>query len=132
MIGKTDKSVSGADEGETRQSSSKPGRAATQHVVTPSHDAGVNLTGTWSPNDGGTYTIRQSGSKVSWEAVGSIFSNTFHGTIRGGVIEGNFSDHPPGMTKNSGPLRIRIVGSNRMEKIEAGSFSLYGGSVWTR
>jgi hypothetical protein len=131
-IGKTDKSISGTDEGESRQSSPGPGRRTATQRVTRSHDAAVNLTGTWSANDGGTYTIRQSGSKVSWESVGTLFSNTFNGVIRDGVIDGKFVDHPPGMMRNSGPLKLRIVDANRMEKIEAGSFSAYGGTIWTR
>jgi hypothetical protein len=132
-IGKTDKSVSGTEEGESRQPSRKPGRRTTgQEVVARPHDVAVNLTGTWSANDGGTYTIRQSGSNVSWEGASIVFSNTFNGVIRDGVIDGKWVDHPPGLTRNSGQLKVRIVDANRIEKIEAGSSSLYGGSVWTR
>jgi hypothetical protein len=97
-IGKTDKSVSGAEEGDSRQSSPKPRRhTAGQGVAPRSHDAAINLTGTWSGDDGGIYTIRQSGSKVSWEGVGTVYTHTFNGVTRDGAIDGRWVDHPPGM-----------------------------------
>jgi hypothetical protein len=131
-IGKRDKSVSGTDEGEAQQSSRKPGRrTATQRAVTRSNDAATNLTGRWSGDDGGSYTVRQSGSKVSWEYVGTFATNTFNGVMRDDIIEGKWVDHPPGILRNSGDLKIRIDGSNRMEKVSS-SPPNYGTSVWTR
>jgi hypothetical protein len=59
-IGKTDKSASGGENSEPRQR---------KHGMVRPHDVAVNLTGKWSCDDGGTYTIRQSGSKVSCEGV---------------------------------------------------------------
>jgi hypothetical protein len=127
-IGKTGKSVSGTDEEEAQQPSPKPERRT---ATTRSHDTAINLTGRWSGDDGGTYTIRQSGSKVSWEYVGALATNTFNGVIRDGVIEGRWVDHPPGILRYSGVLNTRIVDANRMEKVSS-SPPNYGTSVWTR
>jgi len=132
-IGKTDKSVSGSEEeaGGPR-SSPKPGQS--RQVTARSRDVAINLAGRWSCNDGGTYTIRQSGSKVSWEGVsgdgGKTWTHSFRGVIQNNIIEGSFADHPPGVVRGSGPLKIRIVDANRMEMLRAGA--PFGGSAWTR
>jgi Caspase domain len=94
----------------------------------------TNLTGRWSANDGGTYMIRQSGTRVSWEGVsadyGRTWTHTFNGVIRDNVIVGSFFDHPPGKVRNSGDLKIRIVDANRLEMVvRSGPFR---GSVWIR
>jgi hypothetical protein len=120
-VGKTDKSASGGENSEPQ-----PRRRG---VVRP-HDVAVNLTGEWSCDDGGTYTIRQSGSKVSWEGVGILFTHTFNGVIKNNIIDGKFFDHPPGVNRLSGELKVRIIDANRMEKVEA--CCNFGGSVWTR
>ena len=124
-IGKTDKSLSGGENSKPR-----PGR---REVAQPQGVA-INLTGKWSSNDGGTYTIRQSGTKISWEGVsgdgGSSWTHTFNGVIQNNIIGGKFFDHPPGSIRQSGELKIRIVDANRLEKLEASV--RFGGSVWTR
>ena len=124
-IGKTDKSLSGGE-------NSKP-RLGRCEVAQPQGVA-INLTGKWSCNDGGTYTIRQSGTKISWEGVsgdgGSSWTHTFNGVIQNNIIGGKFFDHPPGSIRQSGELKIRIVDANRLEKLEASV--PFGGSVWTR
>jgi hypothetical protein len=94
----------------------------------------LDLTGEWLGNDGGTYTIKQTGMQISWEGVsrdqGKSWSHTFNGSIKDNLIAGRFFDHPPGRTKNSGDLKIRIVGANRLEMaVPSGNFS---GSVWVR
>jgi hypothetical protein len=132
-IGKTDKSVSGSEEeaGGPRPSP-KPGQS--RPVTARSRNVAINLAGRWSCNDGGTYTIRQSGSKLSWEGVsgdgGKSWSHSFRGVIQNNIIEGNFTDHPPGAMRGSGPLKIKVVDANRMEMLRAGT--LFGGSAWTR
>jgi caspase domain-containing protein len=94
----------------------------------------ANLTGTWSANDGGTYTIKQLGTQVSWEGVsadgGKRWSHTFNGEIRDNLIVGRFFDHPPGLVRNAGDLKIKIVDANRLEMVVAGT--RFGGSVWIR
>jgi len=96
--------------------------------------AAIDLTGIWSANDGGTYTIRQSGTQVTWEGAsrdnGMTWSHTFNGVIHDDVIVGKFFDHPPGRIRNSGELTIRIVDANRLNMIVAGGH--FGGSVWVR
>jgi hypothetical protein len=104
-------------------------------VVTPPPVAPVNLTGTWAANDGGTYTIRQTGSEITWEGVsrdgGRTWSHTFNGVIRNNnTIVGRFFDHPPGRVRNAGELTLTIVDANRLEMlVPSGHF---GGSVWIR
>ena len=96
--------------------------------------AATNLTGIWSANDGGTYTIKQSGTQITWEGIsadgGNRWSHTFNGEIHDSIITGKFFDHPPGAIRNSGDLKIRIVDANRLEMVVAGGH--FGGSVWTR
>jgi Caspase domain/PAN domain len=94
----------------------------------------IDLTGTWSANDGGTYTIGQSGKQVRWEGVsadhGRTWSHTFKGIIQDNLIVGKFFDHPPGRIRQSGYLTIRIVTANRLEMAVSGGN--FGGSVWNR
>jgi hypothetical protein len=96
--------------------------------------APLDLTGEWLANDGGTYTIKQSGTQLSWEGVsrdqGKSWSHTFNGDIKDNFIVGRFFDHPPGRAKSSGNLKIRIVDANRLEMVvPSGNF---GGSLWVR
>jgi Caspase domain len=96
--------------------------------------APLDLTGEWLANDGGTYTIRQTGTRISWEGVsrdqGKSWSHTFNGDIKDNFIVGRFFDHPPGRAKSSGDLKIRIVDANRLEMaVPSGNF---GGSLWVR
>jgi hypothetical protein len=93
------------------------------------------LSGTWNANDNGTYVITQNEQTVTWEGKssdnGQTWSHTFTGTMRANVIEGFFRDHPPGRFRNEGPLSIRIVDQNRLEKVP-GTGGNFGGSVWSR
>jgi len=94
-----------------------------------------HLSGTWTANDNGTYVITQNEQTVTWEGKssdnGQTWSHTFTGTMRANVIEGFFRDHPPGRFRNEGPLSIRIVDQNRLEKVP-GTGGNFGGSVWSR
>jgi Caspase domain len=103
-------------------------------VVTPPAVASINLTGTWAANDGGTYTIRQTGSDITWEGVsrdgGRTWSHTFNGVIRNNTIVGRFFDHPPGRIRNAGELTLRIVDADRFEMLVPNGH--FGGSVWIR
>jgi hypothetical protein len=103
-------------------------------VVTPPSVSPINLTGVWEANDGGTYTITQTGAEITWEGVsrdgGRTWSHTFNGVIRNNTIVGRFFDHPPGRVRNAGELTLRIVDANRLEMlVPSGHF---GGSVWIR
>jgi formylglycine-generating enzyme required for sulfatase activity/DNA-binding winged helix-turn-helix (wHTH) protein len=94
----------------------------------------INLTGAWLADDGGTYTILQSGGNVSWEGVsgdnGQAWTHTFNGVIRDDVIVGKYFDHPPGKSNYSGDLMIRVVDGNRMEKVMASG--PFRGRTWIR
>jgi DNA-binding winged helix-turn-helix (wHTH) protein len=102
-------------------------------TVKPGREPQFDLSGVWQGNDGGIYTIRQSGPQVTWEAAsddGVSWAHTFRGEIHGRTVVGRFFDHPPGLTYNAGSLTVEIIDNNRFEKIEAGS--PFTGSVWTR
>jgi hypothetical protein len=92
----------------------------------------INLNGTWSCNDGGTYTIHQEGRKVSW--IGGrppVFRNSFDGSITDeGYIEGSFQDLPGYRDYNSGPLTLRIEGPNRLVRVS--ERTKFGGTIWTK
>jgi len=96
----------------------------------------ANLTGQWSCNDGGTYYLRQIGSRLHWYGeVGTgaqpAWTNVFNGSIRDGRITGQWADVPKGRSSGSGKLVLEI--NNRgtvlrsMEK--TGGFK---GSRWVR
>jgi hypothetical protein len=83
-------------------------------VAAPTAPAGAaKLTGIWSAADGG-----------------KRWSHTFNGEIRDNLIVGRFFDHPPGLARNAGDLKIKIVDANRLEMVVAGT--RFGGSVWIR
>lgn len=94
-----------------------------------------DLSGVWQGNDGGIYTIHQSGANVTWEGVsgdgGVDWTHTFRGEIHGKRVAGRLFDHPPGRTRNAGSLTLEIVDNNRFEKVAAGGFSGRN-TVWTR
>ncbi len=95
---------------------------------------GLDLTGVWDCDDGGTYYLRQSGDTLWWFGEPSYepggWSNVATGTISGYIIDLNWSDVPKGSTTNGGYLVLNILSNDRLEASEkTGGF---GGSVWTR
>ncbi len=94
-----------------------------------------DLTGRWSCNDGGTYYLRQTGSRVHWygEAADAqpAWSNVFSGRIYETRIKGNWADVPKGRTKGSGDLELMIENNgNALRAVnKTGGFP---GSRWTR
>jgi DNA-binding winged helix-turn-helix (wHTH) protein len=103
-------------------------------AVKPSPQPQFDLSGVWNGNDGGVYTIAQSGKEVNWEGAsgdgGVEWTHTFRGEIQGKTVVGRFFDHPPGRSIHAGTLTVEIVDSNRFEKVAAGA--IFIGSVWTR
>jgi len=103
----------------------------------------VNLSGTWTANDGGTYWVRQIGSCLWWTGfsgpvntvtMGRTFANAFLGTVTSKFVSGSWADVPRGGTTGSGTLILgfSVSGtSGRLYKI-SGTGSAFGGSVWTR
>ncbi len=94
-----------------------------------------DLTGRWSCNDGGTYYLRQTGSRVFWygEAADAqpAWSNVFSGRIQGTRITGNWADVPKGPTKGAGNLELVLEkdGNELRAVTKTGGFA---GSRWTR
>ena len=97
--------------------------------------AGGDLTGRWSGNDGGTYYLRQTGSRVHWYGEASdaqpAWSNVFTGRIHGTRIKGNWADVPKGRTKGAGDLELVLEKDGNELRVvsKTGGFA---GSRWTR
>jgi uncharacterized membrane protein len=94
-----------------------------------------DISGVWHCDDGGTYTVEQSGLEITWEGVspdgGKRWTHTFNGALRGDYIAGKYSNHPPGASRGSGDLSILIVDGGRFERVQ-GTGGNFGGNVWTR
>jgi uncharacterized membrane protein len=94
----------------------------------------VDLSGVWYANDG-TYTLKQSGLRISWEGVssdgGKAWTHTFNGDLQHDLIVGKYLNHPPGAARGGGVLSVRVINGNRLEKA-VGSDSGFGGNLWTR
>lgn len=94
-----------------------------------------DLTGRWSCNDGGTYYVRQTGSRVNWYGESApnqpAWSNVYSGRIRNSHIRGDWTDVPKGRTKGSGALDLVIEkdGTRLRAVKKSGGF---GGSRWVR
>jgi hypothetical protein len=102
---------------------------------------GFDLTGIWRANDGGTYWIRQIGSRVWWAgfsgsptttSMGLSFSNVFLGTLSttGSSIKGSWADVPRGATTGSGSLTLSIKSVNTFVRSYASGG--FGASIWRR
>lgn len=92
--------------------------------------AAINLNGQWRANDGGTYSIRQSGNSISWQGSGGNFRNTFNGQINGNLITGYWQDTASSQTQNSGQLSLRVENGNRLVRVShTGAFT---GSIWEK
>jgi len=95
---------------------------------------GLDLTGVWDCDDGGTYYLRQSADKLWWFGEPSYepggWSNVAFGIINKDIINLDWSDVPKGRTMNGGYLVVKIQSKDRLEATEkTGGF---GGSVWKR
>jgi hypothetical protein len=90
------------------------------------------LTGVWKANDGGTYQIRQEGTKVWWYGRspnnGRDWQNVFYGTVTNNQLAGEWADLPPGGAQSGGSLQLQIDGGRLTKVLETGGF---GGSEWT-
>jgi hypothetical protein len=100
--------------------------------------APTTLTGVWHANDGGTYTVQESGKYISWRGKsrdnGKTWNHIFRGTRSGNIITGTWADQPSGQIHSKGMLKLEvklsssgksIVGFNRLQA--TGGF---GGSRW--
>ena len=89
-----------------------------------------NLTGTWKGNNAGSYTIRQTGSIVSWNGRGGNFRNMFIGQRQGNTVSGYWQDTAGSQTQNSGRLTFKIV--NGSELVRISHTGALGNSRWNR
>jgi hypothetical protein len=95
----------------------------------------ADLSGTWRGNDGGTYYLRQDGSKLYWYGERGdedpVWSNVFVGKVARGTVTGNWMDVPKGRARNEGELALKITNSGNTLKAtrKTGGF---GGSTWNR
>ncbi|MGY3603518.1 MULTISPECIES: hypothetical protein [unclassified Bradyrhizobium] len=69
-----------------------------------------SMKGIWKGNDTGTYFVAQRGNTVWWfgQSKERNFANVFRATLRGDIIDGEFSDVAGGFNF-AGPLRLQIV-----------------------
>jgi hypothetical protein len=102
----------------------------------------LNLTGTWTANDGGVYSVRQAGKQIWWVGLsvqtpagvgdlhrGLAFTNVFHGQLSGTTISGEWADVPRGRTLNAGTLTLTVSNTQITRQAQTGGF---GASVWSR
>jgi hypothetical protein len=101
----------------------------------------VDLTGEWRANDGGTYWIRQIGTRVWWTGfsgsantttMGLSFSNVFYGRISGSTIIGSWADVPRGATRSNGTLTLLIRGTANPILVRTDATGGFGASIWRR
>jgi hypothetical protein len=92
----------------------------------------IDLSGTWSCDDGASYTIQQEGHKISWVGENPpAFKNAFEGKIVDeSLIEGTWNDFPGYRAFSKGTLTLKIESSRRLFRLsQTGGF---GGSMWTK
>jgi DNA-binding winged helix-turn-helix (wHTH) protein len=112
----------------------RPAWAAATQPQAASSQPQLDLSGIWRGNDGGSYSISQSGDQVTWEGVsgdgGAKWTHTFKGAIHDNQIFGRYFDHPPGRSQNAGELTLEMVDKDRFERVSV--VGRFLGSVWTR
>ena len=89
-----------------------------------------NLTGTWKGNNAGSYTIRQTGSIVSWNGRGRNYRTVFIGQRQGNTVSGYWQDAASSQTQNAGRLTFKIV--NGSELVRISHTGALGNSRWSR
>jgi hypothetical protein len=96
----------------------------------------LDLTGTWTGNDGSPFYLRQIGRVLWWfgenEPIGPVYSNVAHGSIAGNNINLRWADVPKGDNRGSGQLRIKITSDNSLLLISQTGPATFGVSSWTR
>jgi hypothetical protein len=96
----------------------------------------VDVTGTYSCNDGATYYVRQvPPGLVFWVGIssdnGRSFTNVFSGAIQGTTITGNWADVPLGKYHNAGTLTLK-ADSIPVSLHKISGTGPFGGSSWNR
>jgi hypothetical protein len=100
----------------------------------PEDLAGIDLTGTWSCDDGGTYYITQLGYIIWWSgensAVGPDWSNVARGILSNCVLTLEYTDVPKGSATGFGTLVLEVLSKDEMVAKEKPQS--YSGSHWVR
>jgi len=100
----------------------------------PDDLTGLDLTGTWSCDDGGTYYITQQGHIIWWSGEKSTtepaWSNVAHGILSNCVLTLEYSDVPKGSATGFSTLVLEVLSSDEMVAREKPQS--YGGSRWWR
>ena len=96
----------------------------------------VDVTGTYSCNDGATYYVRQvPPGLVFWVGIsadnGRSFTNVFSGAIQGTTITGNWADVPLGKYHNAGTLTLK-ADSIPVSLHKISGTGTFNGSSWNR
>jgi len=91
------------------------------------------LNGHWRGNDGGIYSVHESGSRVWWTAMsgdgGRSWQHRFQGTRSGDIVTGRWADfHGP---MGRGTLTVRVRDIMHMTRV-ANTGSGFGGQRWWR
>jgi hypothetical protein len=81
-----------------------------------------NISGKWNGNDGGTYWIQQSRSRVSWFGAsglqeGTTFTNVFQGWRSGDTITGQWADVPMGKIMQQGEISFTCIQEGVIDKL---------------
>lgn len=100
----------------------------------PEDLTGLDLTGTWRSDDGGTYYITQQGHIVWWDAENSAtepaWSNVARGILSNCVLTLEYSDVPKGSATGFGTLVLEVLSNDEMVAREKPQS--YSGSHWWR
>jgi len=94
-----------------------------------SSDALIDINGTWSAGNLGTFFIRQIGNEVWWfgedDPLYPTWANIAHGFMEGRTIKLQWTDVPKGISRLSGTVEYEIKYPNRLVRIaETGGFGV--------
>jgi hypothetical protein len=100
----------------------------------PKDLTGLDLTGTWSCDDGGIYYITQQGHIVWWSAEGSAtepaWSNAARGVLSNCVLTLEYTDVPKGRAAGYSTLVLEVLSNDEMVAREKPQS--YSGYQWRR
>lgn len=78
----------------------------------------IDLTGVWHTGSGATFFVRQVGFEIWWYGTQSPtqtrWSNVTSGRLDGNMIRVQWVDVPPGTSRNSGVLALRVLDANHL------------------
>lgn len=96
-----------------------------------------DMNGVWRANDGGTYYVRQLGNQIWWLGMsadgGRSWTNVFHGTKTGNVVQGTWADVPRGSIRSGGSMNLQVQATptSVLSFTRASATGGFGGSRWT-